>query len=98
MNWQSTDRRCGKPKKQGAPPAKKCAPRESTSISTEMHSALTGQTDQLLLALTAKAATVSCTLYPTASGYLLSRQAWGMTRHCPDLRVVSAVLKMMGAR
>jgi hypothetical protein len=43
------------------------------------------------------AARLHCSLRAVGTGYLLTRQAWGMSRHLPDLAGVARVLRMMGA-
>jgi hypothetical protein len=43
------------------------------------------------------AARLHCSLRAVGTGYVLTRQAWGMSRHLPDLAGVARVLRLMGA-
>jgi hypothetical protein len=49
-----------------------------------------------LAALASKAAAIRCSLYPLSNGgFLLTRQAWGLSRELPDLRSVAVLLGRM---
>ena len=43
------------------------------------------------------AARLHCSLRAVGTGFVLTRQAWGMSRHLPDLAGVARVLRLMGA-
>ena len=43
-----------------------------------------------------EAARLHCSLRAVGTGYVLTRQAWGMSRHLPDLAGVTRVLRLMG--
>lgn len=59
---------------------------------------LGGLADQAFAGMAARAARLHCTLYALHDGgFMLTRQAWGMSRSFPDLRAVAAVLRMMEA-
>ena len=56
-----------------------------------------GFTDQAFDAMRMRAERCRCSLYGIADGYLLTRQAWGLSKQFPDLRSVARVLRMMEA-
>ena len=67
------------------------------AISDNQDCAALGFADQAFETMRARAERCRCSLYGIADGYLLTRQAWGLSKQFPDLRSVARVLRMMEA-
>jgi hypothetical protein len=66
-----------------------------SEVAPDRPQAFPADTSQLA-ALAAKAARVRCSVYPLAhGGFVVTRQAWGMSRELPDARSVGILLDRM---
>lgn len=83
-------------KNEGPAPLQRTRP--SNNNFTTAHSLVAALEEQQFQTLVRRAAAVRCCLYPLADGYLMTRQAVGMSRELPDLRAVACVLRLLEAQ